>query len=122
MGKLSREAIEALNSIREEYGESVVNELTKDINFDTTTVHQYHLDLLNILYLDNDAEYVLNSNAKRPFGNSDIDDDIREIIGFPANDSQINDILESIPKITKALFKNPELSLNDLIGRTINEY
>lgn len=60
----------------------------KEKAFDNTKefeLKQYHLDLLKETIIDwDDCEYGAPSiNCKRPYGNSDVEDDIAEIIKMP---------------------------------------
>ena len=119
MKKLSDKALDALNDILENYGEDVVEELVGKIEVDTKTIQQYHLDLLKLMYFSEDGEYIICNNYKRPFGNSDINNDVRETIGLPVSDTQIDEILGSITKITKMLFHDPSQCLNNLLGEVL---
>jgi hypothetical protein len=64
----------------------------KEKAFDNTKefeLKQYHLDLLKETYIDwDDCEYGAPAiDCKRPYGNSDVEDDIADIIKMPKKDN-----------------------------------
>ena len=126
MSKLSKQAIDALQMINDEYGDDVYKEIIENMNIlkfelDCSVVNKYHIMLLqNTEFYYEDSEFGAPAiHPKRPYGNSGVISDIKEITELIfSTDEELKELHESLVGVLNLLIKNPDKSLNDLEGKS----
>lgn len=120
--KLSYDAKRALQLIEEEYGEEVLKEIMnqkiEQEEIDTNKVHKHHFTLLkNAYWRYEDCEFgAIAMDCKRPYGNSDVISDIRELTGSTASSDTLCELHERLGDVIRVVFENPDKTPNELIG------
>lgn len=125
MGKLSTEALNAIELIREEYGDEVANELlytkvTKPkINCDV--INEHHIALLKKSYwVYNYGEFgAAGMYDKKPYGNGSVLADIREITGLPNSDTTLENLHRGLVGVLQVWVNNGCPALEDILGLPI---
>ena len=126
MSKLSEQALQALGMIRDEYGDEIANELlfTKmskpKINCDV--VNEYHIKLLKKSYWRyEDCEFgAIAMDCKRPYGNSGVLEDVREITGLPNSNTTLENLHRGLEGVISLWCNSGCPDLKELLGHKIN--
>lgn len=94
-----------------ELNEKIDSEKERRKNRTTFNITKDHLKLLQRLTVDwQDSEYGAPAiDPKRPYGNSDVENDIREILGKKLSASQCRDIHEDMEIVLQILLRNGKL-------------
>ena len=127
MNKLSNKALKALSMIEDEFGEDVLNEIYKKPKdkVPTTRLTRYHLILLSNIEIrsSNECEFgAFECDGKRPYGNSDVVDDIRELTELPNSSNTLTKLHFGLHAVIKCLVENPDKTPNQLIGTDLKKY
>ena len=125
MSKLSNEALKAIDLVREEYGDEVANEImftkvTKPkVNCDV--VNEHHLKLLKTSYWRAEhTEFGAPAmDGKRPYGNSGVIEDIREITGLPNSSTTLENLHWGLIGVLQLWVNKGCPALEDLLGEKI---
>ena len=123
--KLSEKALNAIGMIRDEYGDDIANELMATkiskprINCDV--VNEYHIKLLKRTYWQYEySEYgAVGLSPKRPYGNSDVLGDIRELTGLPNSNTTLDNLHRGLGGVLQLWGNRGCPDLKSLIGEPI---
>ena len=127
MTKLSGDALRAIAMIEDEFGEDVLKEIYKEPKprIYANKLNEHHLALLKNLYFhsNNNCEFgAFEVDGKRPYGNSDVIDDIREITGLPNSADTLSKLHFSLHAVVSCIANHPDKAPQDLIGTDLTEY
>ena len=126
MKELSQDALRAISLIEEEYGVDVKDEILqfkiekKRINCDV--VNEYHIQLLSKSYwrFEEIEHGAVAMEQKRPYGNSDVIDDIREITKLYNSETTLENLHRGLVGVIKLWIDRGMPALETLLGEKID--
>lgn len=121
MSKLSSEAKEHCNLLKRDVLAEIMSQKIEQEKIDPWRLSKYHLDLLKAAYWRyEDCEFGAPAmDCKRPYGNSDVITDIREITESTASSDDLIELHESLCQALWLIFQNPDVPPVELIGEKL---